>query len=185
MPFDPNLPVEHTVNSAAQMRGQLNGLKELIDALPGVTSAQVDSVNTQPAGSPAGVSLSLSGGVLHFSFSIPQGADGTNGAPGSVINGAQVDSVSSVNPVDPASASAIYDGSIVHFSFGIPRGFDGAPGAPGEVTNAALAAEIAGVVAGSSANSNGVGTLDTPFADPDAEALRGKLNELLAALRRV
>jgi hypothetical protein len=52
------------------------------------------------------------------------------------------------------------------------------------VTNAALAAEIAGVVAGSSANSNGVGTLDTPFADPDAESLRGKLNELLAALRR-
>ena len=102
-----------------------------------------------------------------------------------MINGAQVDSVSSVNPVDPASASASYDGSIVHFNFGIPRGFDGAPGAPGEVTNAALAAEIAGVVAGSSANSNGVGTLDTPFADPDAESLRGKLNELLAALRRV
>jgi hypothetical protein len=67
--------------------------------------------------------------------------------------------------------------------FSIPPSFS-ANGAPGEVTNAALAAEIAGVVAGSSANSNGVGTLDTPFADPDAEALRGKLNELIEALRR-
>jgi hypothetical protein len=115
----------------------------------------------------------------------PRGPDGTNGTPGSVISGAQVDSVSSVGPVDPASASASYDGSIVHFSFGIPHGIDGANGAPSEVTNAALAAEIAGVVAGSSANSNGVGTLDTPFADPNDEAIRGKVNELLAALRRV
>ena len=97
---------------------------------------------------------------------------------------AQADSVSSVGSTDPPSASASYDGSLLHFTFAIPRGFDGAPGAPGEVTNAALAAEIAGVVAGSSANSNGVGTLDTPFADPDDEALRGKLNELLVALRR-
>ena len=184
MPFDPTYPPANAEILSAPLRDQFNSLKDLIDALPGVTSALVDSVNTLPAGSPAGVSLSLSGGVLHFSFSIPQGTDGTNGAPGSVINGAQVDSVSSVNPADPASASASYDGSILHFSFGIPRGIDGVNGAPGEVTNAALAAEIAGVVAGSSANSNGVGTLDTPFADPDAESLRGKLNELLVALRR-
>jgi hypothetical protein len=39
-------------------------------------------------------------------------------------------------------------------------------------------------VAGSSANSNGVGTLETPFGDPDAESLRGKVNELLLAMRR-
>ena len=48
------------------------------------------------------------------------------------------------------------------------------------MTQAALDA----AVAGTSANSNAVGTLDTPFADPDAEALRNKMNELLAALRR-
>jgi hypothetical protein len=29
-----------------------------------------------------------------------------------------------------------------------------------------------------------LGTLDTPFADQDTESLRGKMNELLAALRR-
>ena len=57
---------------------------------------------------------------------------------------------------------------------------DGAQGPPGELTNAALAAAIAGT----SANTNGVSTLDTPFADPDMEALRAKVNEMLLALRR-
>jgi len=33
-------------------------------------------------------------------------------------------------------------------------------------------------------DSNGVGTLDTPFVDPDLETLRLKMNELIAALRR-
>lgn len=32
--------------------------------------------------------------------------------------------------------------------------------------------------------SNGVSTLDNPFSDPEAEALRQKLNELINALRR-
>ena len=36
----------------------------------------------------------------------------------------------------------------------------------------------------SSANSNGVTTLDTPFADPDTEALRLKVNEMVATMRR-
>jgi hypothetical protein len=37
---------------------------------------------------------------------------------------------------------------------------------------------------GTSANSNAVPTLDTPFAYLDAEALRQKMNELLLAMRR-
>ena len=40
-------------------------------------------------------------------------------------------------------------------------------------------------VAGTSSNSNAVATLDTPFADPDAEAMRLRFNELVLALRRV
>jgi len=48
------------------------------------------------------------------------------------------------------------------------------------VTQAALNAAIAGT----SANTNPVATLDTPFADPDAEALRQKLNELIQTARR-
>jgi len=35
-----------------------------------------------------------------------------------------------------------------------------------------------------SANSNTVSTLDSPFGDPDDEALRNKVNELILALRR-
>jgi len=31
--FDPNLPIENTEIDAVQMRGQLTGLKDLIDAL--------------------------------------------------------------------------------------------------------------------------------------------------------
>ena len=45
-----------------------------------------------------------------------------------------------------------------------------ANGAPGEVSNATL---------------GGAGTLDTPFADPDDEALLGKQNELISTLRRL
>ncbi len=42
MSFDPNLPQEGTDLDAAEMRSQLNGLRELIDAVPGeVTNAQL------------------------------------------------------------------------------------------------------------------------------------------------
>jgi hypothetical protein len=68
----------------------------------------------------------------------------------------------------------------VRFSFGLPRGDLGAAGPPGEVT----AGQLATALEGTAANSNAVAPLETPFADPDAEALRLKVNELLAALRR-
>lgn len=48
------------------------------------------------------------------------------------------------------------------------------------MTNAALATAISGT----SNNSNAVATLDTPFADADAEAMRLRFNELVLALRR-
>jgi hypothetical protein len=60
----------------------------------------------------------------------------------------------------------------------------GAQGAPGEVTNAALGSAIATAIAGTSNNTNSVATLDTPLADPDSEALRLKINELILAQRR-
>ena len=85
--FDPNLPQAGTEVDAVQMRSQLNGLKSLIDAVPTITSAVVDSVSTLPAGSPAQVSASVSGGVLHLSFGIPTGetgAPGPQGDPGPV-----------------------------------------------------------------------------------------------------
>jgi hypothetical protein len=72
-----------------------------------------------------------------------------------------------------------------------PAGENGAPGPqgePGEVTAAQLAEAVAGALVAaandSSANTNGVPTLDTPFADPDLESLRLGFNALVLALRR-
>jgi hypothetical protein len=70
---------------AVQMRGQLNGLKDLIDAIQSITAAQVDGTNTLPPGNPASVTLSVNAGTLHFTFDIPQctsGSDGGIGEPG-------------------------------------------------------------------------------------------------------
>ena len=100
-------------------------------------------------------------------------------------------------PGSDASVGVSFDGTNVHFTYGVPRGADGAngadgtngtngaDGAPGEVTNAGLAAAIVGT----SANTNAVATLDTPFSnDPptlaDIEVLRQAFNALVLALRR-
>ena len=81
-------------------------------------------------------------------------------------------------------------------SFTEVQGFDGvtavlAPEPTAEVQAAAAAdatakadAAQAASTAGSSNNTNAVATLDTPFADPDTEALRQKFNEMLLAQRR-
>ena len=85
--------------------------------------------------------------------------------------------------------------TFVRFAFGIPQGQqgnqgnngnDGAPGGPGpqgppgEVT----ATQLAMAIAGTANNTNPIAELPGPFADPDAEALRQRLNELIAGLRR-
>ena len=197
MPYDPNLPQEHTLIDAAQMRGQLTGLKDLIDALSSITAAQVDGVTTLNPGDPASVTLSVSGSTLHFSFGIPSGQEGQAGPTGGVgptgppFAGVVVDGVLNLSPGDLPTVVATFDGTNVHFLFGLPRGFDGntggtgAQGQPGEVSNAQLSTAIAGT----SSNTNSVSTLDTPFAnDPpslaDLELMRAKMNELIAALRR-
>ena len=177
------------------MRGQLNGLKDLIDAVPTISSAVVDAVNTLPPGSPATVSASVVAGVLHFSFSIPEGMQGIPGPQGPPFANAIVDAVTTLAPGTPATVNVSFDGSFVHFTFGIPQGFQGdpgpqgEPGPPGEVTTAALNAGLAAVTAGSSANSDAVPTLNTPFTnDPptlaDLEVLRQAYNDLVLALRR-
>src|ERR1043165_4659213 len=53
MPFDPNLPRNHTRANAAEMRDQFNGLKDLIDAIPAPTPptlAQVLAAGGDAAG---------------------------------------------------------------------------------------------------------------------------------------
>ena len=147
----------------------------------------------------------------------PQGPQGTQGPPGPSVAAAIVDGVSTLNPGEAATVTTGFDGATVHFQFGIPRGAagaDGADGAPGiqgpqgndgaqgptgpqgpagEVTaqqlGDGLAATLASANASSSANSNSVPTLDTPFTnDPptlaDLEVVRAKINEMLLAQRR-
>ena len=74
MPYQPSLPVDHSEIIAAELRSQFAGLHELIPS-----AAQVDSTTTGSPGSSAGASVSLSAGVLHFAFEVPQGAPGPTG----------------------------------------------------------------------------------------------------------
>lgn len=182
MPYDPSYPPTGAEIQSAPLRDQFTGLKELIDAILTIVAAQIDSVSTLDPGQAATVSVSVNGQTLHFSFGIPRGADGTPGAPGSVINSAQVDSVSSVGSADPASASVSYDGSILHFTFAIPRGIDGAPG---EVTTAALNAAIAGTSANTNAVAPLAATADSTYNPAQMQDVMNKVDEFIAAARRV
>ena len=82
MAFDPSKPASNTPNSSAEMRAQLNGLKALIDAISTVSAAQVDSTTSLPNGAAAQVTVSVTGNTLHFSFQIPEGAQGNDGPIG-------------------------------------------------------------------------------------------------------
>ena len=84
-------------------------------------------------------------------------------------------------PSTAANASVAVAGNTLHFTFGLPRGNDGrhgsngsiaAQGPPGESSLAQLN------------NTNGLSTLDTGFTDPDMEALRQKVNEMILNGRR-
>ena len=66
------------------MRSQLTGLQTLIEAVPTITSAVVDAVDTLPPNESATVSVHVTGGVLHLTFGIPQGEQGTQGPAGPV-----------------------------------------------------------------------------------------------------
>ena len=132
MPYDPNLPQPGTAIDADQMRAQLNGLKDLIDAIP-----------HGPPGDPG-----------------PEGPEGPAGAEG-----------------PPGSAGG--DGAQG------PPGEAGPEGPPGEVSPQ----QLNDAIATTSANSDGVSTLDLFPSDPPTQAevqdVVNKLNELIEALRRV
>lgn len=51
---------------------------------PPFANAMVDGVTTLAPGDPATVTLSFDGTTVHFSFGIPQGAEGEQGPPGGV-----------------------------------------------------------------------------------------------------
>ncbi len=91
MSFDPTLPLENTETDAAQMRSQLNGLHDLILAVPAgppgppgdpgpqgppFAAAVVDGVTTLPPLSGATVTSTFDGTTVHFEFGIPTGVPG-------------------------------------------------------------------------------------------------------------
>lgn len=196
MPFDPSQPASHSPLESAVVRAQLNSLKALIDAISAITAAQVDEVQTAPPGDPASVQVAVSGNTLHFSFTIPQGATGTQGEPGQPgqpgadggpgpqgppFASAVVDSVNTLSPGEPATVSVSFDGNLVHFTFGIPRGDTGAPG---EVSTATLDAAIA-TTALNPASVTPFGQTAAASYDPaQIQQLMDKMDEILAALKR-
>ena len=172
---------------------------------PPFAQAVVDSVNTLNPGDPAAVGVSFDGTNVRFTFDIPrgndgnqgpQGNDGGQGPPGN--DGAQgppfaqaiVDGVTTLDPGQQATVGVSFDGSNVRFQFAIPRGSDGSNGSdgsqgpPGDISQAQLDSAISSAISGTSANTNSVSTLDSTFADPDMEALRQKLNEMILNGRR-
>lgn len=208
MSFDPSYPANNAPLQSVPMRAQLNGLKDLIDAVSGMTSAQVDAVNTLPAGSPASVVVSVSGTVLHLSFDLPQGNDGpqgiegppgaagaagTNGSDG--VQGPQgpQGEPGPMGPQGPAGNEGPAGAPGANGSDGATgpqgpmgdQGPVGPQGPPGEVTDAELAAAING----SSANSNAVSVLsfgaDPSYNPTQMQDVIAKINELISALRRV
>ena len=141
---------------------------------PPFAQAVVDAVNTVDPGQPATVGVSFDGTNVRCTFDIPRGNDGAQGPP---FAQAVVDSVTTLDPGENATVGVNFDGSNVRFTFGIPRGSDGAAG---EVSQA----QLDNAIAGTSSNTNNVNTLDTPFADPDMEAMRQKMNEMILNGRR-
>lgn len=84
MPFDPTYPPTNALIESAPLRGNFNGLKDLIDAVSVINAAVIDNVTSLPPGDPATVSVTLTGTTLHFSFGIPEGQTGPQGTPGEV-----------------------------------------------------------------------------------------------------
>ena len=151
---------------------------------------QVDNVTTLDPGNTATVRTNFDGSGVHFSFGIPRGNDGAPGSQGGPFTNFVVDAVNTLPPWENATLQVSFDGSAVHFAFGIPRGMDGQQGPPGlqGALGELTALDLAAAIAGTSTNTNGFATLDAAFSDPptlaDPEAVHGKLNELIMALRR-
>ncbi|MFN0080106.1 MAG: hypothetical protein ACKVY0_26880 [Prosthecobacter sp.] len=140
MPFDPTYPPTNAEIESAPLRGQFNGLKDLIDTIPvgppgqngsdgtSVTGAVIDNTTTLNPGNPAEASVSWDGANVRFTFGIPRGQDGVSSPP---ITSFIVDGVNTLNPGDNATVQTSFDGASVRMLFGIPRGSDGTNGSNG------------------------------------------------------
>ncbi|MBI3880155.1 MAG: collagen-like protein [Verrucomicrobia bacterium] len=183
MSFDPNYPPAGVLIKSVEMRAQFNAVHDEITVIPKGDKGD-------------------------------KGDPGDPGVQGPPMANVAVDAVNTLDPDQPATVDANFDGTNVHLTIGIPRGQTGANGAagvdgndgatgtqgekgdkgdPGDVTatqlSDGLAATLVSAAANSSANTNAVPTLDTPFAnDPptlaDMELMRAAYNTLVLAQRR-
>jgi len=164
VPFDPTKPAPGDDIDAVLIRNQLNALNDRIDAVP-----------AGPPGAPGQGFVfrgAWDGGAAYVPYDVVTHA------------GAAILCVAPVlpTPVEPQDIPTHWHLFAQRGSDGAPggQGLPGADGPPGEVTAAALAAAIAGT----SASTNAIATLDTAFADPDTEAIRQAFNALVLAQRR-
>jgi hypothetical protein len=184
MPYDPNLPQANTEIDAVQMRSQLNGLKDLIDAVPVIDAAQVDATNTLTPGTPAEAAVTANGSTLAFTFGIPAGVEGQPGPMGPQgPEGPQGPSGGPPGPEGPQGSTGPAGPEGPAGPMGA-TGPEGPQGPPGEVTQN----DLANAINGTSSNSNSVGVLGLvadPAYDPaQFQALIDKVDELIQTLRR-
>ncbi len=107
----------------------------------------------------------------------------------------QVDTTNTLPPGEQAAVSISVNGSTLHFTFSIPQGNDGQQGPqgeqgpPGEVSVSDLNSAISAVLAQTSHISNAVSQLgmsaDPSYQQWQMQAILDKLDELIAALRRL
>jgi hypothetical protein len=179
--YDPTYPPTNAEIESAPLRAQFTGLKDLIDAVPVLTTAQVDAVTTLPPGDPATAEASITGDTLHLTFSLPQGPQGDTGPQGSQgetgaegPQGPQGDPGGPPGPEGPQGPTGAEG----------PQGPEGPAGMNGEVTFT----DLDSAISGTSTNSNSVSTLAISISDPplqwEVQMIVDKLDELISALRR-
>ena len=117
----------------------------------------------------------MSDGATYGPFMV---ANGPSGAPGS--NGNDGRGIFEIRNNGDGTVTVVYTDGNTAGPFPLPAGPQGPQGVPGEVS----AADLSFAFGNTSANSNSVQSLDTPYADPEKEAMRQKINELISALRR-
>ena len=157
MPFDPAQPADNTPVSAPAMRAQLTALSDAIAAVPAGPPGPAG-----PAGPPI-PGLNVLG----------DWNGGTSYAPGDVIfhDGQGFVAIGGSQGTTPEGDMARWRTLTI-------------AGPPGEVTNA----QLANAIAGTARNPAGVSAPGLAVSDPptqaEVQALAGKVDELLAALRR-
>jgi hypothetical protein len=104
MPFDPTVPTQGETLDAGPVRGDFQALYDLIQAIAAVNAAQVDGVTTGNPGDEASASVTVNGQTLHFTFSIPRGADG---APGEVTDATLTAAIAAAVAGTSANSNAV------------------------------------------------------------------------------